>query len=96
VRDPAHWDHRYETIGTEPVSWYQDRPATSLELLDRLGVGPDRSVVDVGGGASTFVDHLLNAGFKDVAVLDLSVVALEAVRTRSAMTCPSPGSPSTC
>jgi len=82
VSDSAHWDHRYESIGTESVSWYQDRPSTSLELLDRLGVGPDQSVVDVGGGASNLVDHLLQAGFADVAVLDLSVVALEATRAR--------------
>jgi SAM-dependent methyltransferase len=82
VGDREHWDDRYETIGAESVSWHQDRPAVSLELLDALGVQPDESLIDVGGGASNLVDHLLAAGHHDVGVLDLSVVALDVARTR--------------
>jgi SAM-dependent methyltransferase len=82
VGDPAHWNGRYESIGTQAVSWYERRPSTSLELLEAVGVTSAESVIDVGGGASTLVDHLLVAGHRDVTVLDLSAVALAAARTR--------------
>lgn len=77
-----HWSTRYRTIGADAVSWYQERPTTSLELLEAAGVGPEQSVIDVGGGASTLVDHLLAAGHTDLAVLDLSEVALAVARDR--------------
>jgi SAM-dependent methyltransferase len=82
VADPAHWDNRYETIGPTGVSWHQERPTPSLELLDALGVTIDSSLVDVGGGASNLADHLLALGHRDVSVLDLSAVALEEARAR--------------
>jgi SAM-dependent methyltransferase len=78
----AHWNERYRTIGTQAVSWYEERPTTSLELLAALGVTPHESVIDVGGGASTLVDHLLAEGHVDVTVLDLAAVALDTARTR--------------
>jgi ubiquinone/menaquinone biosynthesis C-methylase UbiE len=54
----------------------------SLELLEALDVRPDQSVIDVGGGASNLVDHLLDAGFGDIGVLDVSSVALDVARSR--------------
>lgn len=82
VAGEAHWDDRYRTIGTTAVSWYQERPDISLDLLAEARVGSHDSVIDVGGGASTLVDHLVKAGSRDVAVLDVSAVALEAARAR--------------
>jgi SAM-dependent methyltransferase len=78
----AHWDDRYTTIGAQSVSWFQDRPAASLDLLSAVGVVPSTSVIDVGGGASNLVDHLLRAGHTDLGVLDLSAVALAVARER--------------
>jgi hypothetical protein len=80
--DHAHWDDRYRSIGPASVSWYEDHLSTSLELIDALGITPNQSVIDVGGGASTLVDDLLERGFADLAVLDLSSVALDSARTR--------------
>jgi SAM-dependent methyltransferase len=77
-----HWDERYRSVGSTAVSWYEATPTVSLALLDRLGVTAVESVIDVGGGASVFVDHLLARGHRDVAVLDLSKVALDEARTR--------------
>lgn len=77
-----HWNERYRTVGVESVSWYEATPSVSLELLDLLEVGVGQSVIDVGGGASNLVDHLLDRGHGDVAVLDLSKVALEESRSR--------------
>jgi SAM-dependent methyltransferase len=82
VPDQAHWDRRYQDVGAESVSWYQERPTTSLELFEVLGVDSTRSVLDVGGGASRLVDFLVGGAYGDVAVLDLSGVALEVARAR--------------
>lgn len=79
-----HWDGRYETIGESSVSWFEPTPAVSLQLLDELGVTPQDSVIDVGGGASRLVDCLLQRGHRDVAVLDVSSVALSEARARLA------------
>jgi len=78
----AHWEDRYRTTGATAVSWYEERPSTSLHLLGILDVRPNVAIIDVGGGASTLVDHLVQAGYADVTVLDVSAVALDAARAR--------------
>ena len=80
--DQAHWDDRYEAVGSQAVSWYEHRPQVSLELLGMLGVTPNESVIDIGGGASYLVDCLYEVGHRDLAVLDLSSVALAEARAR--------------
>ena len=82
MADAEFWNERYRTVGKDAVSWYQATPAVSLALLDGLGVSAKQSVLDVGGGASTLVDHLLARGHCDVGVLDLSEVALDEARLR--------------
>ena len=77
-----HWDGRYESIGEDGVGWFENRPAVSLELLSALGVSASDSIIDVGGGASRLVDHLLAKGHQDVTVLDVSQVAIDAARRR--------------
>ena len=78
----AHWDEVYLTRGIHGVSWFQPVPAVSLELIDVLGTERSSAVIDVGGGASTLVDHLIERGFTDVSVLDISDAALTEARTR--------------
>jgi ubiquinone/menaquinone biosynthesis C-methylase UbiE len=78
----AHWDRAYESKGAAGVSWYQRRPETSLGLIERAGVGKGAGAIDVGGGASSLVDELLDRGYAPVAVLDVSPAALEAARGR--------------
>lgn len=78
-----HWDGVFRSKAVDEVSWFQARPETSLRLL--AGVSrPTGAVVDVGAGASTLVDELLERGWVDVTVLDVSVAALAVVRTRLA------------
>ncbi len=77
-----HWEAAYTGRGFDGVSWYQEVPSVSLELIDALGVPPDAAVIDVGGGASTLVDHLVEQGFSDVSVLDVSAAALAEARGR--------------
>ena len=77
-----HWDKVYAEKAPETVSWYQPRPAVSLELVAAAGIRPQDPVIDVGGGASKFIDCLLDAGFTAVTVLDLSAEALAHARSR--------------
>lgn len=77
-----HWDDAYRDKGSQGVSWYQSEPVTSLELVRLLDVVPSAAVIDVGGGTSFLVDRLVEAGFSDLSVLDVSEVALEEGRRR--------------
>lgn len=77
-----HWDAAYGDRGVTTVSWFQPEPAVSLELLHVLAVDPGAPVIDVGGGASPFVDRLVGEGYGDVSVLDVSEVALDEARRR--------------
>ncbi|HZV53991.1 MAG TPA: class I SAM-dependent methyltransferase [Rhodocyclaceae bacterium] len=78
----SYWENVYATRRTHEVSWYQIRPDTSLRLIATLGMQPSDAVIDVGGGASNLVDHLLDQSFTDVTVLDISASALSAVKER--------------
>lgn len=71
----AHWEHVYTTKKETAVSWYQVQPARSLDFI-AANAERDAPIVDIGGGASTLVDHLLEAGFSDLTVLDISSSAL--------------------
>jgi hypothetical protein len=78
----AHWDAAYRDRRSDGVSWYQPSPATSIELIHALGLSRETAIVYVGGGASRLVDVLLDEGFSDVSVLDVSGVAMAEVRRR--------------
>jgi len=77
-----HWDSVYRTRASEQVSWYQPHLDRSLAFLEATGLGRDARVIDVGGGASTFVDDLLDRGYTNVTVLDLSAAALDVAKGR--------------
>ncbi|HEY0033054.1 MAG TPA: SAM-dependent methyltransferase, partial [Devosia sp.] len=78
----SHWENVYTTKGESEVSWYEETPELSLELLREAGLTPGMSVIDIGGGASRLVDALASAGQAHISVLDLSVAALEAAKSR--------------
>jgi len=78
----AHWDNVYATKGEKDVSWYQDNPTPSLELIALTGLSADAEIIDIGGGASRLVDNLLRNDFGRLTVLDLSNAALDAARKR--------------
>ncbi len=77
-----HWSRVYASSDEQAVSWFAPTPAVSLELLDAVGVGPDRSVIDIGAGASRLVDALLERGHTDVAALDVTGTGLAVSRAR--------------
>ncbi|MGE0080656.1 MAG: SAM-dependent methyltransferase, partial [Thiohalomonadaceae bacterium] len=77
-----HWENVYTTRSPLDVSWYQAEPRLSLELIAATGIALTQPIIDVGGGASVLVDRLLDQGFTDVAVLDLSRYALAHAQRR--------------
>jgi len=78
----VHWENVYTTKGETEVSWFQQSPAPSLELIVQAGAVNSSAIIDIGGGASRLVDHLVEQGFEDVTVLDLSGAALETAKAR--------------
>ncbi len=72
----AHWEDVYTTKDEKAVSWFQETPDISVDLIRATGVDANASIIDIGGGASRLVDVLIGEGFKAVTVLDLSEKAL--------------------
>lgn len=82
TNDRAHWDNVYRTKAVDEVSWYRAHLDVSFELLVNAGLGSRARVIDIGGGASTLVDDLLDFGVQSITVVDLSPTALEIARRR--------------
>jgi 2-polyprenyl-3-methyl-5-hydroxy-6-metoxy-1,4-benzoquinol methylase len=82
VNRSAHWENVYTTKGESEVSWFQENPAPSLELIDMARLPLEAAIVDIGAGASRFVDGLLARGFENVTALDLSEAALGVAKVR--------------
>ena len=78
----GHWQHVYTSGPSVEASWYQTHPTLTLELIDVVGVSRKASIIDVGGGSSVLVDCLLEAGYRDLTVLDLSPAALAISQAR--------------
>ncbi len=77
-----HWDQVYSTKRPEEVSWFEDAPEASLRLMEAAGLTATTCVLDVGGGESRLVDHLIARGLRCLAVLDVSAAALQRVQHR--------------
>jgi trans-aconitate methyltransferase len=78
----THWESIYQTTGEREVSWFEESPAVSLDLIHATGVTSNAAIIDIGGGASRLVDALLDEGFSAITVLDLSERALAVARAR--------------
>jgi len=78
----THWDQVYQNKSPLEVSWYQKQPAICLELIEHTGISKDAALIDVGGGASTLIDHLMAAGYTNLTVLDISAAALAHAQQR--------------
>src|SRR3989339_310134 len=78
-----HWERIYQMKdAVHEVSWYQDIPKTSVDFILSTGVDKNVSIIDIGGGDSMFADKLLDLGFKNIFVLDISAEALQKAKTR--------------
>lgn len=77
-----HWEQVYETKPHGQVSWFREHLETSLKMILDTDVRKDAAIIDVGGGTSTLVDDLIDNGFIDLSVLDISSKAIDASRER--------------
>ncbi len=77
-----HWEKVYSTKAPDGVSWFQEHADMSMRLIHATGLPHDAAIIDVGGGASTLVDDLLDDGYSNLKVLDLSHAALAESRRR--------------
>ena len=78
----SHWEEIYKTKPSTEVSWFQTRPSLSLKLIEAAGIEKGQGIIDVGGGSSMLVDFLLDEGYEDLAVLDISRQSLMIARAR--------------
>lgn len=77
-----HWDTIYETKEPNQVGWTQEIPKTSLDFIKSFGLTKDANIIDVGGGDSSLVDYLLDEGFENISVLDISAKSLDKAKKR--------------
>ena len=82
MRNEEHWESIYGRKASEQVSWYRPHLERSLEFIEGAGLSREAAIIDVGGGASTLVDDLLERGYADVTVLDISAAAITNAKTR--------------
>lgn len=78
----SHWETVYDTKNPDQVSWTQVVPQTSLDFINSFGLTKDAKIIDIGGGDSNLVDYLLNQGYTNITVLDISSKALEKAQKR--------------
>lgn len=79
-----HWENIYQTKDLKEVSWYQPTPTTSLDFFKEFNIPTSAKIIDIGGGDSFLVDHLLDLGYTDITVLDISENAINKAQKRLA------------
>ena len=82
MNNKEHWEKIYTTKTPQEVSWTQNIPQTSLELIGKYNLSKDANIIDVGGGDSLLVDHLLELGYTKLSVLDISEAAIKRAQKR--------------
>ena len=78
----AHWETVFSTKQAHEVSWTQETPTTSIDLIHSYQLPKTAKIIDIGGGDSKLVDFLLEEGYENITVLDISENALERAKTR--------------
>lgn len=82
MQNKDHWEKVYTTKEPDNVSWFQPHAEISLRLINGTELGREAAIIDVGGGASTLVDDLLDGGYRELTILDLSGAALKESKRR--------------
>lgn len=77
-----HWNTIYQNKEANQVSWFQKKPTTSIDLINNLSIKKTASIIDVGGGDSLLVDYLLEEGYTNITVLDISEKAIAKAKDR--------------
>ena len=77
-----HWNEIYTYLDLEELTWYEERPEPSINLLSKCQIHKHESILDVGAGASTFIDYLIEQGFGNIIATDISEIALNKLKER--------------
>lgn len=77
-----HWETVYATKTPKEVSWTQEKPAISLDFISSFQLDKSAAIIDIGGGDSLLVDFLLDLGYTNISVLDISAHAIERAKLR--------------
>ena len=78
----AHWEHIYENKSSSELSWTQEAPLTSMQMISAFNLPKTASIIDIGGGESLLAEQLLEAGYSDLTVLDISSAAIERAKKK--------------
>lgn len=77
-----HWDKIYQEKDHSQMSWFENKPQTSLDFVSFFDFPKTSQIIDIGGGDTFFVDHLLEMGYLNITVLDISEKAIEQAKQR--------------
>ncbi len=77
-----HWDNIYKKFRSGEVSWTENKPETSLEFINSFHLPKNAAIIDIGGGDGKLVDFLIDEGYSDITVLDITNEALERAKKR--------------
>lgn len=80
--DSKYWNDIYKNKSESQMSWFQDVPKTSIELIEEFKIPKDAHIIDIGGGDSRFVDQMLNLGYHKLSVLDISEESIKKAQLR--------------
>lgn len=78
----THWENIYETKAESDFSWFQPYPQTSVDFINLFKLPKTASIIDIGGGDSHLADALLELGYTDITVLDISTKSIERAKAR--------------
>ncbi len=82
ISEQKHWDKVYSTKAEEELSWFQLYPKTSMEFVELFNLPLTANIIDIGGGDSHFVDALIDKGYQNIWILDISARAIERAKQR--------------
>ncbi len=82
IERKKHWENIYQTKEFKETSWFQNKPLLSLDLIQKLVTDKHKKIIDIGGGDSYLIDHLIELGYKNLSVLDISSTAIKKAQER--------------
>ena len=77
-----HWERVYQKLIPQEVGWYQAYPESSLKLINHSFIGTDARIIDVGGGTASLCLHLLDQGYRNLTVLDISAISIDRAKSQ--------------
>ena len=82
MQNKSHWENIYKTKKIDGVSWFQQNPTESLELIEKYSSNNSSKIIDIGCGKSFLADNLLELNYTDISLVDISSNALTEVEER--------------